>query len=77
MAGVTAKEILKLLLQAGVVGVNANPLYRAALTAGGVPSHLANNISRQDMGAFMAKQYPIPYIHYMKSRVRAGYLPQL
>lgn len=58
MAGVTAKEILKLLLQAGVVGANANPLFRAALTAGGVPSQLANNISRQDMGAFMAKQYP-------------------
>lgn len=58
MAGVTAKEILKLLLQAGVVGANANPLYRAALSAGGVPSQLANNISRQDMGAFMAKQYP-------------------
>lgn len=58
MAGATAKDILKLLLQAGVVGANANPLYRAAIAAGGVPSGLADNISRQDMNTFMAKQYP-------------------
>lgn len=58
MASSTAMEILRLLLQAGVSAASKNPLYQAALSAGGVPSHLANNISKQDVRAFMAKQYP-------------------
>lgn len=58
MAGVTAKDILRLLLQAGVVGANANPLFRAAISNGAIPSQIANNISRQDVSSFIAKQYP-------------------
>lgn len=75
MAGVTAKDILKLLLQAGVVGANANPLYRAALTAGGVPRHLADNVSRQDVSAFMAKQYPDEFSPGTFHEYKVEYLP--
>lgn len=61
MAENVAKQILQLLLQAGVAGASSNPLYRLASSGADVRELVGNMSGKQNSSVFMADGYPTEF----------------